>query len=53
MLPTEWRPILAKIAPRGKPWILDGLADAMPDMETTYEINTVNRQAHFLAQLAH
>jgi putative chitinase len=53
MTPTEWRAILVKVAPRGKPWILDGLADAMPDMETKYEINTVNRQAHFLAQLAH
>ena len=49
----EWRTALSKIAPRGKPWILDGFADAMPVMVTKFDINTVNRQAHFIAQCAH
>jgi putative chitinase len=53
MTPAEWRAALVKIAPRGKPWILDGLADAMPGLVETYEINTPVRQQHFLAQLAH
>jgi putative chitinase len=53
MTPAEWRQVLAIIEPRGKPWILDGLADAMPGLVETYAINTPNRQQHFLAQLAH
>jgi putative chitinase len=51
--PDEWRAILAAIAPNGKPWILDGTADAMPGLCTRYEINTVGRQAHFIAQIEH
>lgn len=53
MTPAEWRQVLAIIEPRGKPWILDGLADAMPGLVETYAINTPVRQQHFLAQLAH
>jgi putative chitinase len=53
MTPAEWRAALVKIAPRGKPWILDGLADAMPQMVDRFDINTAVRQQHFLAQLAH
>jgi putative chitinase len=53
MTPAEWRAALVKIAPRGKPWILDGLADAMPVMVDRFDINTPVRQQHFLAQLAH
>jgi putative chitinase len=53
MTPTEWRAVLLKMEPRGKPWILDGLADAMPQMVTRFDINTPVRQQHFLAQLAH
>jgi predicted chitinase len=53
MTPAEWRAALVKIAPRGKPWILDGLADAMPAMVDRFDINTAVRQQHFLAQLAH
>jgi putative chitinase len=53
MTPAEWRSTLVKIEPRGKPWILDGLADAMPGIVEVYEINTPLRQQHFLAQVAH
>lgn len=51
--PAEWRAVLIKMEPRGKPWILDGLADAMPQLTTRFEINTNTRQHHFLAQVAH
>jgi putative chitinase len=50
---TQWREILGKIAPHGKPWILDGFADALPGICERDEINTKNRQAHFIAQCAH
>src|SRR5580658_463737 len=53
MTPEEWRKVLVKIEPRGKPWILDGLADAMPHMVERFHINTPLRQQHFLAQCAH
>lgn len=53
MTPEEWRKVLVKIEPRGKPWILDGLADAMEDLVSTFEINTDFRQQHFLSQCAH
>ena len=53
MTPAEWRDVLLKMEPRGKPWILDGLADAMPQMVTRFDINSAVRQQHFLAQLAH
>jgi putative chitinase len=53
MTPTEWRQVLLKMEPKGKPWILDGLADAMPIMVTRFDINTNVRQQHFLAQVAH
>ena len=53
MTPEEWFAVLRKISPQGKEWILLGLADAMPGLVERYAINTKNRQAHFLAQLAH
>jgi putative chitinase len=53
LTPAEWRAVLVKIAPQGKPWILDGFADALPGICETFEINTTNRQAHFIAQCAH
>lgn len=53
MTPTEWRQVLVKMEPRGKAWILDGLADAMPVMVDRFGIDTPLRQQHFLAQLAH
>jgi putative chitinase len=53
MTPAEWRAVLLKVAPHGKPWILDGFADALPGICEKFEINTKNRQAHFIAQCAH
>lgn len=53
MTPAEWRAVLVKMEPRGKAWILDGLADAMPVLVDKFDISTPLRQQHFLAQLAH
>ena len=53
MSPTEWRAVLVKMEPHGKPWILDGFADALPGLVDRYEINTPTRQKHFLATCAH
>lgn len=53
MTPHEWRDVLIKIEPNGKPWILDGLADAMPRMVEEFGIDTSLRQQHFLSQCAH
>lgn len=50
---AEWRAVLVKIAPKGKPWILDGFADALPGICEKFDITTKNRQAHFIAQCAH
>lgn len=50
---AEWRAVLVKIAPDGKPWILDGFADALPLLCERCAIDTPDRQAHFLAQCAH
>ena len=51
--PAEWRTVLRAIAPNSKPWVIDGFADALPGLCEKYEINTVGRQAHFIAQCAH
>jgi putative chitinase len=53
LTPAEWLPILRKIAPHGKEWILLGFADALPRYVEQFEINTKNRQAHFISQCAH
>jgi putative chitinase len=53
MTPAQWRAVLVRVAPHGKPWILDGFADALPGMCERFEINTKDRQAHFIAQCAH
>ena len=53
MTPAEWRNVILKMEPRGKPWVLDGLADAMPVLVERFAINTAVRQQHFLAQVAH
>ena len=53
MTPVDWRIALGRIEPNGKPWILDGLADAMPGMVKAFDINTAVRQQHFLSQCAH
>ncbi|HEY1433224.1 MAG TPA: glycoside hydrolase family 19 protein [Stellaceae bacterium] len=50
---AEWADVLRQSAPDGKPWIIDGLAEAMPVLERDYGIDTVDRQAHFLAQIIH
>lgn len=51
--PAEWEAVLRKIAPQGKQWIIIGLADAMPGLVERLDLSTADRQAHFLAQLAH
>jgi putative chitinase len=53
MTPQEWKAALLKIAPQGKPWIIDGFADALPAICEKFDITTTNRQAHFIAQCAH
>jgi putative chitinase len=50
---AEWKAVLLKVEPRGKPWILDGLADAMQGLIERYKIDTPLRQQHFIAQVAH
>jgi putative chitinase len=49
----EWQAVLYKIEPKGKSWIILGLADNMPDLIHRFEIDSELRQAHFLAQCAH
>lgn len=50
---TDWLKILTTIAPRGRPAILRGMADAMPALANEFEINSDLRIVHFLAQAAH
>jgi putative chitinase len=49
----QWQEVLRKVEPKGKPWIILGLADNMPDLIHRFEINTDLRQQHFIAQCAH
>jgi putative chitinase len=51
--PADWETIIKLIAPAAKPWIVMGLADALPALCQRFDIMTVDRQAHFLGQLAH
>ena len=53
MTPVEWEAVLKRIAPSGKPWILMGFADALDALCERYQIDTPDRQAHFIAQVAH
>lgn len=50
---TDWKRVLRSIAPKGKSWIIAGVADAMPKMIQIAKLTTTRRQAHFLAQCAH
>lgn len=50
---TDWKRVLRAIAPKGKSSIISGLAAAMPRVIETAGINSLRRQAHFLAQIAH
>lgn len=52
-VPVDWAAVIRRIAPRGKPSIINGLADAMPQIIDYASLNTQRRQAHFLAQTAH
>jgi putative chitinase len=53
MTPAEWEAVLRQIAPSGKPWIVMGFADALGPLSARYKIDTPDRQAHFIAQVAH
>jgi putative chitinase len=53
LTPAEWKALLDKMEPTGKPWIILGLADAMPTIVERYEVNTKDRQSRFLATVAH
>lgn len=53
MTPAKWREVLVKVEPRGKSWILDGFADALPIIVDKYKVNTPIRQQHFISQCAH
>jgi putative chitinase len=53
MTTDEWKAILFKIEPRGKEWIVLGLADQMNRLADEFAINTPLRQQHFIAQCAH
>lgn len=50
---TDWKTAIKQIAPTAKPWILDGMAAAMPQVIKIADLTTPLRQAHFLAQMAH
>jgi predicted chitinase len=50
---TDWALILKKIAPDGRKNIIDGLAQAMPQVIQIANLITPQRQAQFLAQIAH
>jgi putative chitinase len=49
----QWVAVLRKVEPRGKEWIILGLADNMPRLIEAFGIDTPLRQQHFIAQCAH
>ena len=53
MTTEEWEKVILKVSPRGKPWIVLGLADQMERMASEFKIDTPLRQQHFIAQCAH
>jgi putative chitinase len=50
---TDWRVVLLAMEPTAKPWIVDGIVDAMPTIIERFKIDTPLRQQHFLATIAH
>lgn len=50
---TDWVKVLRAIAPKGRGWIINGVAENMPRMIQMAELTTPLRLAHFLAQCAH
>lgn len=50
---SNWAPIIKKIAPDGRSNIINGLAEAMPQVIKIANLTTPRRISHFLAQLAH
>ena len=53
MTTDEWKQVLLKVEPKGKDWILLGLADQMEKLASEFDISTPLRQQHFIAQCAH
>ena len=49
----EWRGVVRHVAAHARPDIVEGLVLAMPDLQHAFRIDTLLRQAHFLAQCAH
>lgn len=49
----DWKSILKKITPNGKPAIIDGLAAAMPEVIKVANLTSGARLAQFIAQIAH
>ena len=49
----EWRGVIRRVAAHARPDIVEGFVLAMPDLSHAFRIDTLLRQAHFLAQCAH
>lgn len=49
----RWTHVIRTMAPNAAGWIVEGLAQAMPSMVREFSLNTYNRQAYLLAQMAH
>lgn len=50
---TDWPRVLASICPKANSKIVEGFSAALPGIVQKFAINTVKRQAHFLAQCCH
>jgi putative chitinase len=53
MTPADFELVLRQVAPHGKDQIIRDFADVLPRLVDAYAINTLSRQAHFIAQVAH
>lgn len=49
----DWLKIIRTVAPRGKPVIVQAVANAMPQIIAEFDLSSPERQSHFLAQIAH